>query len=78
MPLEHIFQIRFVEVRLLQQLLDACLVFGAPHGSSNRRDVLCPEHFRGDAFEIYFLSFAHSLLRQSARGKKLHGKSAVP
>ena len=61
MPLQNIFQPCFVEVGLLEHLLDTGLVLGPPNTGSNGDDVFGAENFRWHAFIINALGLAHGL-----------------
>jgi hypothetical protein len=52
MPLQDVFQAALVQVGLLDQLLNARLIFGSAHTGSDGHDVLGPEDFGGHAFVI--------------------------
>ena len=76
MPLQHVCQIRFIEISLCQQLLDASLVLGSSHTGRNGNDVFGAKNHGRHAFVINPLGGAHGFFGQTAGGKKLNGKSA--
>ena len=75
MPLQHVCQIGFVQVGLLQELFDARLVLGAADAGSNGDDVFGPENLGGHVFVVQPFRLAHGFLSQSGSGKKLDGKA---
>ena len=72
MPLQDVFQPRFIQVGLLKKLFDARLVIRPSHAGGNGHDVFGAEDFGGDALEFDAFGF----LGQSAGDKKLHRESA--
>ena len=76
MPLQDFFQLRFIEIGLLEHLFDTRLVFRPPYAGGNGDDVFGAENFRGHAFIINARRFANGFFGQSVGGEKLNGKSA--
>ena len=75
MPLQHAFQIGFIEVGLREQLFDARLVLGAAHAGGNGHDVFGAENSGWHTFVVNALGLAYGFLGQTMRGEELDGKS---
>jgi len=76
MPLQDVFQPRFVNVGLLEHLLNPRLVLGAPHAGGDGHDVFGSENLGGYAFVVNAPGLAHGFLGQAGGGKELHWESS--